>query len=390
MTAAATYESPEYGTLNTIRTDGGIWYFGKAIANALRMRDWAYRKSLKGISRENIRRAEEFERYEDPVMKNWVFVSEEGAEKLIRDAEDQPRAVRFREWVRSQTHPEGSPAAEPEETATRALESSQTTAMPDTPILKFASEKFGEIRVIEIEGDPWFVGKDVAEVLGYGDTDQALRRHVFDEDKLTRQFDGSGQNREMTTINESGLYSLIMSSKLPAAREFKRWVTSEVLPSIRKHGLYATEELIERTISDPEYIIRILTEMKEEKEKNKQLTERNEALAAANDILAENTMIWNDRAVLNALVRAYSIRAYNGDFVRGWRAFYRAVQYELGINLKNRKAARSGGGLIETITKEEFPEVVKLAVAVCQHVNLDPGKIINDVNAERCEAAAAV
>lgn len=102
----------------------------------------------------------------------------------------------------------------------------------------FNNPEFGTIRVISIEDEPWLVGKDVAQALGYTDTDQALRRHVDDEDKLTRNFDGSGQNRSMTIINESGLYSLVLSSKLPGAKKFRRWVTSEVLPSIRKTGGY--------------------------------------------------------------------------------------------------------------------------------------------------------
>lgn len=102
----------------------------------------------------------------------------------------------------------------------------------------FRNPEFGKIRAVEIDGEVWFVGKDVAQALGYNDTDQALRKHVDDEDKLTRRFDGSGQSRSMTIINESGLYSLVLSSKLPGAKKFKRWVTSEVLPTIRKTGGY--------------------------------------------------------------------------------------------------------------------------------------------------------
>ena len=102
----------------------------------------------------------------------------------------------------------------------------------------FENPEFGTIRSVEVDREPWLVGKDVAAALGYGDTDQALRKHVDSEDKLTRQFDGSGQSREMYIINESGLYSLILSSKLPGAKKFKRWVTGEVLPSIRKSGGY--------------------------------------------------------------------------------------------------------------------------------------------------------
>ncbi len=102
----------------------------------------------------------------------------------------------------------------------------------------FNSPEFGNIRAIEVDGEPWMVGKDVATALGYSDTDKAIRNHVDDEDKLTRQIGGSGQNRNMMIINESGLYSLILSSKLPSAKQFKRWITSEVLPAIRKTGGY--------------------------------------------------------------------------------------------------------------------------------------------------------
>lgn len=102
----------------------------------------------------------------------------------------------------------------------------------------FTSAEFGDIRTIKDAEAVYFVGKDVAEILGYTDTTQALRKHVDDEDKLTRQFNGSGQNRNMVVINESGLYSLVLSSKLPSAKRFKRWITSEVLPALRRQGGY--------------------------------------------------------------------------------------------------------------------------------------------------------
>ena len=102
----------------------------------------------------------------------------------------------------------------------------------------FTNPEFGNIRIIEKNGEPWFIGKDVAEALGYEASRNAITKHVDDEDKLTHQISASGQNRNMTVINESGLYSLILSSKLPNAKKFKRWVTSEVLPAIRKHGNY--------------------------------------------------------------------------------------------------------------------------------------------------------
>lgn len=102
----------------------------------------------------------------------------------------------------------------------------------------FENPAFGKVRVVEQGGEPWFIGKDVAEILGYSNTPKAIRDHVDDEDKLTERIVLSGQNREVAIINESGLYSLILSSKMPKAKEFKRWVTSEVLPAIRKTGGY--------------------------------------------------------------------------------------------------------------------------------------------------------
>ena len=105
----------------------------------------------------------------------------------------------------------------------------------------FENPEFGAIRTLTIDDEVWFVGKDVATALGYSDTSDALKKHVDPEDKLTRRFADSGQNREMYIINESGLYSLVLSSKLPTARKFRRWVTSEVLPSIRKTGGYTAK-----------------------------------------------------------------------------------------------------------------------------------------------------
>lgn len=120
------------------------------------------------------------------------------------------------------------------------------------------------------KGELFFVGKDVAEILGYQRPDNAIRNHVDDEDKAMHQISASGQMRNMLAINESGLYSLILSSKLPTAKQFKRWVTSEVLPNIRKHGTHMTSETIEKVLADPDTIIQIATQLKEERAKRMQ------------------------------------------------------------------------------------------------------------------------
>ncbi|NAM70101.1 phage antirepressor Ant [Staphylococcus epidermidis] len=124
------------------------------------------------------------------------------------------------------------------------------------------------VRTLTVNEEPFFVGKDVAEILGYSNTRDALYRHVDGEDKDVVKLDTLGGKQSQTIINESGLYSLIFSSKLESAKRFKRWVSSEVLPAIRKHGLYATDNVIKNTLNNPDYIINVLTEYKKEKEHN--------------------------------------------------------------------------------------------------------------------------
>ena len=128
-----------------------------------------------------------------------------------------------------------------------------------------------EIRTIQKDGEPWFVGKDVATVLGYTDTVNAIKRHVDSEDKAGCQIATQFGVKETTILNESGLYSLILSSKLPNAKKFKRWVTNEVLPSIRKHGAYMTEQTLERALTSPDFLIELATQLKAEQAQRKQL-----------------------------------------------------------------------------------------------------------------------
>lgn len=124
-----------------------------------------------------------------------------------------------------------------------------------------------QVRTISIEDEPWFVGRDVAEILGYSKARNAIATHVDDEDKKDAPIQGTlGGTQNMTVINESGLYSLIISSKLPTSKKFKRWITSEVLPAIRKHGAYMTDQKIEEILSDPDTIIKLATELKAERE----------------------------------------------------------------------------------------------------------------------------
>lgn len=161
----------------------------------------------------------------------------------------------------------------------------------------FTNDELGKVRTVMIDGEPWFVGKDVAEILGYGNTRDALARHVDDEDKGVAKTDTLGGIQDLVVINESGVFSLIISSQLPSAKKFKRWVTSEVLPSIRKNGEYKKTDSY--AIDDP--VERAKRWIEEQEEKNRQieeLTDRNKKLepkAFVFDQIIDSQMLVNFR-----------------------------------------------------------------------------------------------
>ena len=160
----------------------------------------------------------------------------------------------------------------------------------------FNNPEFGQIRATEIDGEPYFAGSDIATALGYVNPRDALSKHVDVEDKNTVAIrDGSSGNPNLTVVNESGVYALVFSSKLPKAKQFKHWVTSEVLPTIRRHGAYATPTTIESIIADPDNGIKLLTALKEEQEKRNalqaQIDEQKPKVVFAEAVSASKTSI---------------------------------------------------------------------------------------------------
>jgi len=164
----------------------------------------------------------------------------------------------------------------------------------------FNHPDFGEVRTVTIDDEPWFVGKDVAQVLGYQNPQKALRDHVDDDEKTVNDsFTVNGT--QAILINESGLYSLILSSKLPGAKEFKRWVTSEVLPSIRKHGAYMTPETLQAAILNPDTMIQLCQQLKNEQEKNRELSVTNSRLTVENQIMQPKAEYFDELVDRNLL-----------------------------------------------------------------------------------------
>jgi len=143
----------------------------------------------------------------------------------------------------------------------------------------FENTEFGKVRVITIDGQPWFISTDVTGILGYSNSRKAIIDHVDAEDKGVTKCDTLGGKQKLSVINESGLYCLILSSKLPQAKAFKRWVTNEVLPSIRKHGAYATADTLDEMLRSPKFAEALIRKLAEEREKTAALEELTEELA---------------------------------------------------------------------------------------------------------------
>lgn len=177
----------------------------------------------------------------------------------------------------------------------------------------FNSPDFGQIRTIQQNGEPWFVGKDVADILGYSNSSKAIPQHVDEEDRQKQNLP-TAQNGKLVAaswlINESGLYSLILSSKMPKAKEFKRWVTSEVIPAIRKHGGYLTADKIEQALTDPDTIIKLATTLKEERAARQQ-AEANLQAAKPKVLFADAVSASDSTILIGDLAKILKQNGYN-------------------------------------------------------------------------------
>ena len=165
----------------------------------------------------------------------------------------------------------------------------------------FDNPEFGEIRTVDIDNEPWFVGKDVAAALGYVEPTKAAREKVDPEDRGVSEIDTPSGTQQMTIINESGLYALVLSSKLPTAKAFKRWITHDVIPSIRKHGAYMTPEKLQEAILNPDMMIQLCQQLKNEQEKNTVLRAKNSALVVENQIMAPKADYFDELVDRNLL-----------------------------------------------------------------------------------------
>lgn len=225
--------------------------------------------------------------------------------------------------------------------------STTTTAAPEVTVFKnLVHPEFGELRTVEIDGEPWFVGKDVAAALGYTNSRDAIATHVFADDKGVESIDTLGGRQKMTIINESGLYALVFGSRLKIAKDFKHWVTSEVLPSIRKNGAYIRNQ---ENMTPAEIVARgLIAAQKIIEEREKEIVHLNNRCGRLTQTIAEKQDVINaisrnvpaptKRMMLNRVMRRRSPELAQSRWSYLYARFDEIYHKNVKIRMKNYNA----------------------------------------------------
>ena len=256
----------------------------------------------------------------------------------------------------------------------------------------FNNPEFGEIRTVTVNNEPMFCLADVCKALEIRNVSDCRNRLneagvVSNEVGVQTGVKADGtpaiQKVKMNFINESNLYKTIFQSRKEGAERFTDWVTSEVLPSIRKNGMYATENTIDKILDNPDFGIELLTKLKQEREEKKALQEQNGVLNKENALLAQQNLEWADRPMINAIIRAYAI-SVDGGFREAWVDFKKELLYQHGINLNaritnhmNNTGKKTKPKTLDMLDDTELPKALSVAVAMCKHNDVDISEIIN-------------
>lgn len=245
----------------------------------------------------------------------------------------------------------------------------------------FKSEQFGQVCGVEIGGEPWFIGKDIAAALGYKNTKDAILTKVDEEDRriLQRSEITTFENhipksvfpvefvpanippRGVTIISESGVYALIFGSKLPEAKQFKHWITHDVIPAIRKHEMYITPQMAEKILADPDIMIRILQELKAERNKNAALEEEN-------SLLAKEVLAHNPRELVTRIIRKVGGVGMRNNFKYAWNLWKKDMYSLKGISLNRRV---HDGSMLDAVREDEWQDAISVAVALARDFGVD-------------------
>lgn len=247
----------------------------------------------------------------------------------------------------------------------------------------FRTFLYGEapVRIIMRDNEPWFVAADVCRALDLSNTTVTLGR-LDDDEKALISIEGiTNGNNKTNIVNEPGLYGMVLSSRKPEAKEFKRWITHDVIPSIRNTGGYVSDSdrMLNHYFGHLDESRKAI--IREAFDTIESVQRENDKLKTVNQALLRDTGTWDNRAVLVALLRKFTTTRYGAHFSLGWNRFYKELKYKKGICLSQR--GDNTVPLIDKVHDDEWPHLIEVAAALCEEVGIDVAQVINEVNAER-------
>lgn len=401
--------------IRRVEKDGQTWFMAADICNEVGITNCTI--AMRAIAAEHKRKIP----FGGKGMAEKQFLNEAGVHELLRRTKKPGADVfnkQFTEWVAGgmvEVDPEIAKQGIREDewggkTTSHATElPNETESAEDKVEMKasnagamsvFENAEFGDIRILRDGEKYMFCAKDVAKALGYKDTVNAIKVHCRWVAKYNLPHPQSpSKELEMAFIPEGDVYRLIASSKLPSAEKFERWVFDEVLPSIRKNGMYATENTLQQMINNPDMIVMMAQRMLDEKARADAECERADiaeakvvelessvsSLKAENSALVGDIVMWDSRALLNALIRKYAAVHMDNDFAGAWRAFYKELLYKEGISVAGRSKS---GSKLNTLTEEEVIAGVSVAIAMCRRYAVDVEDIVGHADQVASEVVA--
>ena len=375
-----TFENNEFGKLDILTIDGKSYFPAIKCAKILgysNPRDAVLRHCKEdGVVRRNVTSVttNQYGKSTEQIVET-KYISEGNLYRLIIKSK-MPNAKRFEDWALGEV---------------AHMSYKNGIQQVNNNMMAFESEQFGNVRTVMVDGEPWFVAADVCRALEVRNPTQALSRLDEDEKSITLiSNEGNRGNPNMTIINEPGLYVLALSSRKPEAKDFKRWITHEVLPALRKKGSYSMNS---QQMEIPKDYPSALRALADQVESNQALVEQNAALTSQNKILSGEILKWDSPALLNAIIRKYGHVVCGDKFGCAWKAFYKELLYKHSINLESRKTndvnknpKNQNKAIYKYLAAEEWQSAIETAVALCSAADVD----ISDILKANIEETAIV
>lgn len=241
-----------------------------------------------------------------------------------------------------------------------------------------------EFRIYGTFENPLFLAKDVANWIEHSNPRMMLKS-IDEDEKVVNNAYTLGGNQEMWFLTEDGLYEVLMQSRKPIAKEFKKKV-KEILKSVRKNGAYMTSEVIEKTLTDPDFLIQLATQLKEERNarlkaeaENKLLVEENETISIENRLLNGEVFSWAGKSLINAIIRKMA----KGDFAKAWNDYKKELLYKHSININsritnylNKTGKRTKPKTLDMLDDSEIPNAIATAISMCNEAGVDVSDVI--------------